>query len=184
MKEQKSAKSSGGSSRKSSGPSHEEQKSRAYERGQKHGRQIKRAFHSGVAAGKGHLDRWKNRRMGINKAIAHAHREAPHTFKRGNQRSSSARRVRRKAKRAAKKKVEAAERQARKAAKKAAKRAEAATPKEALIQEAETQFAPAEGMVNAAKDFDADFDAHAAEFPVQDHIVDAPIDSHFDDDDE
>merc|ERR1711934_695637 len=49
-------------------------KSAAYERGHKHGQAIKHSYKRGVQAGKNHLNKWKDRRMGINKAIAHAHR--------------------------------------------------------------------------------------------------------------
>merc|ERR1712072_1373889 len=126
----KGAKKAKGGSSSATGTSsvHAANKRAAYERGHKHGAAIKHSYKAGVAAGKAHLNKWKDRKMGINKAIAHAHREAPHTYKRKS--GSSSARTRRQAKRAARRQVRAAKRSAKKSAKKQAKRAAAATPKE------------------------------------------------------
>merc|ERR1712072_1482358 len=175
-------KAKGGSGGSATGTSavHAANKRAAYERGHKHGAAVKRSYKRGVQAGKNHLNKWKDRRMGINKAIAHAHREAPHTYKRKS--GSSSARARRQAKRAARRQVRAAKRSAKKSAKKQAKRAAAATPKEeVLLEEDETEYSPDQGMVeHVAKDFDAHFDNTAEAFPVQDTVED-DFDPHFDD---
>merc|ERR1712046_238512 len=43
--------------------------------------EVKKAYKDGVADGHKHLDQWKDRPdMSLNKALAHAKREAPHTI--------------------------------------------------------------------------------------------------------
>merc|ERR1712100_373587 len=145
---------------------HAANKRAAYERGHKHGAAIKHSYKAGVAAGKAHLNKWRDRRP-----------------KRSRRKSgSSSARARRQAKRAARRQVRAAKRSAKKSAKKQAKRAAAATPKEeVLLEEDETEYSPDQGMVeHVAKDFDAHFDNTAEAFPVQDTVED-DFDPHFDD---